>query len=334
LEEGILIVDKNGKILFNNLSAETVLNFPGSVKDKYFWEILQNSEIKNQISESLKNNTKQCGEYILHSPIDRSVAYLIMPIAQKFRSKPEQLLLILSDISKIKKLEKVRTDFVANVSHELKSPLGAILGYVETIMDEPHLENETRKKYLEVVYKNGIQLDAIIDDLLILSQLESDKKLLVSRFKPGKLILDIIELFAEKIKGQKLIIVNDLIDQTIEMVADKGKIQRLMINLLDNAIKYSKLNGQIDLSLVKDNDQIVFVVKDNGIGIPIMEQERIFERFYRVDKARSNNIQGTGLGLSIVKHIVDLHSGSITFTSKRNVGSTFTVSIPENLTES
>jgi two-component system phosphate regulon sensor histidine kinase PhoR len=334
LEEGILIIGTNGKILFNNISAGEILNFPGSVKDKFFWEIMQNTELKNQITQASDKGLKQFGEYLLHSPIDRVVAYSILPMDEPFTSKPEQLLIVLSDITKIKKLEQIRTDFVANVSHELKSPLGAILGYVETLVDEPSTAIEKRQKYLEVIYKNGIQLNAIVDDLLILSKLESDNKLEITRFNPGKLLLEITELYAEKIREQKMYIHTESVDQTLEMAADKWKIRQLMINLLDNAIKYSRLGGHIEFSLLRCDGQIVFTIMDDGIGIPMMEQDRIFERFYRVDKARSNDYTGTGLGLSIVKHIVELHQGTIALKSNRYEGSTFTISIPENLTES
>lgn len=334
LEEGILIISQNGKIIFSNLSAEEILHFRGNLTDKQYWEVLQKEEIKKQITDSLDRCIKQTGEYTLHSPMDRSVGYLIIPISELFQSKPEYLLLVLSDLTKLKKLEKVRTDFVANVSHELKSPLGAILGYIETMIDEPLLDPDKKDKYLKVVYKNGIQLNAIIDDLLVLSKIESDRTLELTNFKPGKLLFEIMDLYAEKIEEKKLLMITDSIDSTIDMQADKEKINQLMINMLDNAIKYSKLGGQIDLSLEKKDDYIVFSIKDNGIGIPIMEQERIFERFYRVDKSRSNSSPGTGLGLSIVKHIVDLHQGKINLVSERNVGSIFTITLPINLTQS
>jgi two-component system phosphate regulon sensor histidine kinase PhoR len=334
LEEGILIIGEKGKIEFNNLSAEEILNFAGSLTNKYFWEIFQNKEINDQIKLVGQMNQKQMGEYVLHSPIGRTLSYLILPMGDSIHKKSDKLLIILFDVTKVKKLEKIRTDFVANVSHELKSPLGAILGYVETLIDEPDFEEQKRKKYLEVIFKNGNQLNAIIDDLLILSKLESDNKVMYSKFNPGKLIGEIIELYKEKIEEREIQIQTNNIDLTLQMYADKGKIQQLVSNLLDNAIKYSLPGGRIELSLIKQGTFIVFSITDNGIGIPIPEQDRVFERFYRVDKARSGDTPGTGLGLAIVKHIVDLHKGSITLISNRNEGSTFTVSIPENLTQS
>ena len=334
LEEGIIIVGDKGKIQYNNLSAQEILRFPGQVKNKYFWEILQNLEVKNQINQAIEKNTKFTGEYVLHSPLGKTISYLITPMGDSFQSRTGNLLIVASDVSKLKKLEQIRTDFVSNVSHELKSPLGAILGYVETLMDEPGLDPDRRKKFLDVIYKNGIHLNAIVDDLLILSKLESDKTLLLTRFSPSKLLNEVIELYTEKIKEQHLIIKSELMDETIEMSADKVKIRQIMINLLDNAIKYSNEGGEINLSLERKNNQIVFTIADNGVGIPFLDQDRIFERFYRVDKARSGDKEGTGLGLSIVKHIVDLHHGLISFTSTRNEGTTFFVTIPQNLTES
>lgn len=334
LEEGILLIDQPGRIILNNLSSEVILNFQGSIRNKFYWEILQSPDVKNKIKESLVSRQKQSGEFSLYSPMDRTVAYSIIPLGPSFQTREEKLIMVLVDTTRIKKLEKVRTDFVTNVSHEIKSPLGAIIGYIETLIDDPPAEKERQLKFLSIILKNSLALDSLVDDLLVLSKLENNQSLEMTTFYPAKLLDEIIELYQEKIKEQSITLTLSQVENNIRWSADKMKMRQLLINLLDNAIKYSKTGGTIELVIGKVENKNLFSITDYGDGIPLLEQDRIFERFYRVDKSRSSSTTGTGLGLSIVKHIVELHHGTITLSSKRGMGTKFIVLFPDFLTES
>ena len=234
-------------------------------------------------------------------------------------------------IKRLRGLENVRKDFVANVSHELKTPLTAIEGFSELLLNTDTSIDE-QKQYLNIVYKNAIQMENIVKDLLLLSQLESDTFTLKKDETTLNHILtevrNNIEYKLNEKHDELVIAVNDGVSNTISV--NEHLIIQALTNLVVNAIIYSGENNTVEIAVSENNGQVEFAIKDNGIGIPKGEERRIFERFYRVDKARSRSSGGTGLGLSIVKHIATIHGGNISVKQNENgVGSTFTLSVPE-----
>jgi two-component system phosphate regulon sensor histidine kinase PhoR len=233
-------------------------------------------------------------------------------------------------IEHLKQMDRMRTDFVANVSHELKTPLTLIKGYIETLQDKGMDDKEQSRKFISIVKEHSDRLGNIIDDLLSLSELELSKDCVhKTEFDLKELIDDISLGFGRALAEKKQSLTIKSKGSNLRIKADRDKIEQVFVNLIDNAIKYTKDAGQIELSILEQDQAISVAVRDNGIGIPKEHQERVFERFYRVDKARSRELGGTGLGLSIAKHIVLVHNGNISIESKTNKGAKVFVTLPK-----
>ncbi len=233
-------------------------------------------------------------------------------------------------IENLRQMDRVRTDFVANVSHELKTPLTLIKGYTETLEDRAINDRDKARKFITIIREHTDRLGNIINDLLTLSELELSKRPMEKTEFDLKSLIDDVKLGFEHalaVKQQTLTINFQGSDFTIK--ADRDKIEQIFVNLIDNAIKYTKENGQICISLLEQGELITATVEDNGIGIPKEHIDRVFERFYRVDKARSRELGGTGLGLGIAKHIVLAHNGQIRIESEINKGTKIFVTLPK-----
>jgi signal transduction histidine kinase len=228
------------------------------------------------------------------------------------------------------KMESIRRDFIANISHEIKTPLTSIIGFIETLEDGALNDRETTEKFLKIIKKNSNMIAKLTDDLLKLSELEHGAMMLYrSRFNIRQLIDEVISGLARMAEEKGLAI--ELTDDSkdYEISADRLKLKEVIYNLLDNAIKYSKEKGRITISVSGNQEEIQVEIKDDGIGISEENIDRVFERFFRADKSRSRRIGGTGLGLPIVKQIIELHGGSINIESKLNVGTKVVFSIPK-----
>jgi len=238
---------------------------------------------------------------------------------------------VLHDVSELERLETIRQDFVANVSHELKTPITAIRGLVETMIEDEEMSAESHRSFLTKTMNQTLRLSNIVTDLLALSRLESAGMDLIR--EPLDL-RDVVNASLQALlpvsEDKKIPIENQISDEPVEVLGDREALFQSVTNLLDNAIKYNSTNGKVWLRLYKDGKNAVIEVRDSGIGIEPLEQHRIFERFYRVDKARSRLVGGTGLGLSIVKHTVLAHGGQLSVESISGTGSTFQISIPFN----
>ena len=239
-----------------------------------------------------------------------------------FLVSSEQIVLTLHDITEIMRLSAIKKDFVVNVSHELRTPLTAIKGFVETL-DEEGIEKSRR--YLEIIKRHTERLISIVQDLQQLSELEAIEQLEIEPVNIARLLEPIIKMFEPQITSKNLNIELDV--KNIEVKADPFKLEQIFINLIDNSIKYTE-KGAIIISAEQDARQTKIVVEDTGIGIPKEHIPRIFERFYVVDKSHSRRMGGTGLGLSIVKHIVQVHRGTISIESKVNQGTRVTIILP------
>jgi len=235
-----------------------------------------------------------------------------------------------TQIDNLKKMDKVRTDFVANVSHELKTPITSIRGFIETLEDGAMDDRQNAKRFISIIKKHTDGLSNIINDLLSLSELELDKDTLKKENFDLKDLIEEVSLgFGHAVSSKHHKFEKDFTGDSFNVRADKTKIEQVLANLIDNAVKYTREEGIVKISLANNSDRFSIIVEDNGIGIPQDHIKRIFERFYRVDKARSRSLGGTGLGLAIVKHIVALHSGDITIESQVNKGTKVTISLPK-----
>lgn len=235
-----------------------------------------------------------------------------------------------TQIYNLKKMDKVRTDFVANVSHELKTPLTSIKGFIETLEDGAIDDKQNAKRFISIIKKHTDGLSNILNDLLSLSELELDKDTLKKTDFDLKDLIEEVSLgFGHAVSSKHHKLEKKFAGDSFSIRADKGKIEQVLVNLIDNAVKYTGVKGVIKIYLADKSDRFSITVEDNGIGIPQEHINRIFERFYRVDKARSRNHGGTGLGLAIVKHIVALHSGYVAIESQVNKGTKVIISLPK-----
>ena len=317
LEEGLLVLDKKGRIILFNESFKRLIQT--NPEGKFWWEVLRNSNIAQLIEKAKKEKRISSQELELNEKIFLC-SFVFIP-------SKEELIIVLHDITEFKKLEKIKKDFVINVSHELRTPLTAIKGYVETLEEEV---KGSSKHYLEIIKKHTERLINIVGDLLLLSELE-EKGLTqigeeVNLEEIAKNVFKIFEQKAEE-KGLKL---NLICEGKSVIKGDPFKLEQMFINLIDNAIKYTE-KGEVFVALKQLDKEVIVKIKDTGLGIPKEHLDRIFERFYVVDKSRSKKLGGTGLGLSIVKHIVFLHNGRIDVESTPGEGTEFIITFPTNL---
>jgi two-component system phosphate regulon sensor histidine kinase PhoR len=240
---------------------------------------------------------------------------------------------VFHDISDLKRLEKVRKDFVANVSHELRTPVTVIKGYAETLQEGIiRADPERAGRFVEIIGNHAERLASLIGDLLTLSELESGEfALQLQRISPAGTIRRACSLLEGKAAAKEIAIEQPPATGLCDVLADQGRLEQILFNLLDNAIKYTPHGGRIRITAADDGDFLAISVSDTGPGIPPQSLSRIFERFYRVDAGRSRDEGGTGLGLSIVKHLVQLHGGTVRVESSPGKGSTFTFTVTKAL---
>ncbi len=335
MAEGVIIVDAQGKTLLINTALLDALGLKkNTATGAYFWEIFRDSEVNEMIEICLKERRVVQKEHsVLLS--DKTFEIQASPV---FLSENEDqgmnflgAVCVFHDVTRLKELERVRTEFVANVSHELKTPLTSILGYVETLKEGAVEDKQNRMKFLSTVEDHAKSLSELVEDLLLLSSVESDKSVL--RIQPAdleKICESVTGYLNFKILEKKIKIEKDISPKPFPVYVDPALFERVLSNLLDNAIKYSPAGGKVVLRARQEAAHVLIEIIDEGIGIQESHIPRIFERFYRVDKSRSRESGGTGLGLSIVKHIVESHGGKIEVISSLQKGSKFSIRLQYN----
>jgi two-component system phosphate regulon sensor histidine kinase PhoR len=238
-------------------------------------------------------------------------------------------IVVLHDVTELHRLENVRKDFVGNVSHELKTPITAVRALAETLMDDSEMDSAVRKRFLGKIREQSFRLSSIVTDLLTLSRLESEGGAIqFSELDLRETVRASVKALQSTGEGRGVQVESDLRDVPIQILGDEEALGQMVTNLLDNALKYTPEGGRVWVQLRAEGQWAIVEVHDTGIGIEPAEQERIFERFYRVDKARSRELGGTGLGLSIVKHIARTHKGDVTVESSLGAGSSFIIRLP------
>lgn len=319
IQEGLLVFDKNGKILLTNESFKKIVQ-SSDIEGKFYWEVVREphfGELIKRVRDEKRNYTE---EVALHDKI--------FLCSTTFLGTREEIVVILYDITEMKNIEKIKKDFVVNISHELCTPLTAIKGFVETLEEEI---DEKNRHYVDIIRKHTDRLINIVKDLLTLSELEEKGTTLeLEEVHLGNMMERVFKIFDPQMREKKLMRELKVEDALPFIKADSFKLEQAFVNLIDNAVKYTE-QGKITLSLKQRDNQVMIEVEDTGIGIPDEHIPRIFERFYVVDKSRSKRLGGTGLGLSIVKHIVHLHNGTIDVKSTPNQGTTFSITLPITL---
>jgi len=327
--EGVIAVDYHQTIIHMNKAAgEMIGKAPDDCLGKPLSTVTQIDLIREAISRTLRLKETVQSELTLPSSQGDRYFNLYAAVLHEAPAQPSGAILVTHDVSEIHRSEAAQRDFVANASHELKTPVTAIQGLAESILEDDEMSVDTRKRFMQKVHDQSLRLSNLVADLLTLSRLESD---VTSTFKPVdvanllKYIYSDMELMARQ---QSITLTAQVTDKEVIVFGDEKSLGQLFTNLIDNAIKYSTPDGRVRIALDSTNDQAVVEVEDNGIGIAPSEQERIFERFYRVDKTRSKELGGTGLGLAIVRHIAQLHNSVVELDSSLSNGSLFRVILP------
>jgi len=326
---GIVMIGAEGRLTYANPAAASLLGLSDDFMGRKHAEVISTYELLNMIDEARTSMQPVKRSIVLHTLGARTVEANVVPIRNE-QITSQDILLVLNDITEIKRLEKVRKDFIANVSHELKTPVAIISGFSETLLDEGGKNPENVIEFTQIIYDEARRLSLLIYDLLELSKLESDESNLnIQTIDLSQLVGENVDRMVKVARLRNINIDYNKPAKPIKTISDTDSINQILSNLLDNAIKYSLNEGQIEVKLEELSDLVKISVSDNGIGIPGKEITRIFERFYRVDKARSRKTGGTGLGLAIVKHLVENLGGQVTVESVPGRGSTFSFTLPK-----
>jgi two-component system phosphate regulon sensor histidine kinase PhoR len=328
--EGVIAVDRDEHVIAMNKAAARLLDAdPNEAVGRSVQEVARNPELQRFAADALASGKPIEGDLTLHG---REICYLQAhgaPIRDG-RGRRIGSVLVLNDVTRLKHLESVRSDFVANVSHELKTPITSIKGFLETLADGAVDDPHNARRFLAIALKQADRLNAIIEDLLSLSRIEQEAETGQLPRSP-ETMRDVIQGAVEVCRTKaeaKQISLNVSCDERLRANVNAPLLEQAIVNLVDNAIKYSDLGSTVEVEVGSDDGHVAIRVRDRGAGIEAAHLPRLFERFYRVDKARSRTLGGTGLGLAIVKHIAAAHGGTIAVESEPGKGSTFTLTLP------
>ncbi len=336
MREGVVAVDRDDLVIHINQAAAVMLQVDAAVcVGKQIWEITRLQELCSILNDASRQGCEIKRSMNISYGISGQVVEMhAVPLTQGENEVKSGAMVVLLDISEVRRLETIRRDFVSNASHELKTPITAIRALVETLIDDSaQMPEAVRLSFLDKIAKQAFRLSAIVVDLLALSRFESQPEALVLNA-----MVDLRMVVNDSVKGLMPLadekgITLELCgpDAELEILSDAEYIDQVITNILDNAIKYTPIGGRVTVSLQCMVGEAVISVEDTGIGIAPQDKERIFERFYRVDKARSRELGGTGLGLAIVRHIVLAHQGRIEIDSQPGRGTTFRIILPLNV---
>jgi two-component system phosphate regulon sensor histidine kinase PhoR len=324
LSDGVIITDERGHVALANEAAMTMLAVKGPVSDEPFVEVARDHELAAMVQEILSSTTPASDRLIRHGRSGR----VLQCAARRLDAADESIgVVVLRDVTELRRLEGVRRDFVANVSHELRTPLTSIRALVETLESGAIYDESVSADFLARIISEVDRLAALVDELLDLARLESGRlRLSLERVEPENLLRRAAERVAPQTERAGLTLEIAVAAQTPAIVADRGRIDQVLLNLVHNAVKFTPAGGTISILARPDGEFVEFRVKDTGVGVSPDDLPRLFERFYKADRARRS--QGTGLGLAIAKHIVQAHGGSIWAEPNQDRGTVFVFRLP------
>ncbi|HEY7000312.1 MAG TPA: ATP-binding protein [Candidatus Udaeobacter sp.] len=330
MQDGLLVVDARSHVTLMNPTFEKLFGLRDPVVGVPLVEAVRHATLDQLIAETLRTGEATRSQISLvdsQTHVERHIEVSAEPI-KKSDDETTGAVILFHDITELKQLDQIRREFVANVSHELRTPLSILRGYIEVLLDNPTSPEESAR-ILSIMERHSKRLGLLIDDLLSLARLESSNaNLELGIVHVEELFNNIAHDWRERSAAKKLKVFLDLPPETLALRADEVRLHEVLYNLVENAVKYSHENGQIHLRATKRGDEVVLSVTDNGFGISKEDLPRIFERFYRADKARSRELGGTGLGLAIVKHIAQLHGGRVEAESELGRGTTIRIVLP------
>ncbi|HVT13486.1 MAG TPA: ATP-binding protein [Fimbriimonadaceae bacterium] len=325
---GMVILDQKGRVVHTNTAGERILNTTSEeLVGHALIQATLSSEMQQFVTQAVAAGRPLTQDFQMPGSQSRVLRVSVYPLAVGLSGEPETML-VLVDVTELHRLETIRRDFVANVSHELRTPLASIRAIAETLHEGALHDPEVATSFLETIIRETDRLGRISQDLLILSDAES-KEPVKEKFDLGALLREVIGRF-QKHAQQSRLTLNLRVTPDLWLVASRDQVEQVLVNLVDNAIKYTGEGGSVCVEATREGSKVTISVSDTGIGIMQQDLPRIFERFYRVDKARSRESGGTGLGLSIVKNIIEAHDGDVKVSSEFNRGSSFTVVLPNS----
>lgn len=323
---GILAIDNHETVTMVNPAAMDMFSITSSPEGRHFLEVVKHAKLENVICEAMVQRTLIEREIMLRKGMEeRYLQVFAVPVVSD--GAAFGVILLAQDITRIRKLENMRSEFAANVSHELKTPLTVISGFIDTLKD-PGISRQDADRFLDIISLESERLTRLIEDVLALSDIENTLAPPASIVDIRQGVREAAELLQKSAQDKNISLTIELPKNRIPVAADNDRIKQMVINLVDNAIKYTPEGGSVNVSVSREEQLCVIRIRDTGIGIPQEYIPRLFERFYRVDKSRSRALGGTGLGLAIVKHIVSLLGGHITVESTVGTGTMFEVTVP------
>ena len=326
---GVVLLNHKQQIQLMNPAAQEILGIDDTLLGHSFLEMTKSYGLVQIIQKTFQKNKNRNDEIYVYHPQDRilDVNTMIVPNVEG-----RQVIVLLYDITQIRRLEKVRSDFVANASHELRTPVTALKGFSEVLLDGAMENPATLKQFLEIIYKESKRLEILVNDILELSRVEQKQvPLNVETINIMKIIASCFQVIQPQAEAKQIkLSMYTSESEDVWALTDRSRLEQILNNLIMNGVNYTDNGGKVSVMVEKINDEAVIHVADTGIGIPEEDLNRIFERFYRVDKARSRNSGGTGLGLSIVRYLVQNLNGRIEVKSLLGIGTTFTLYLPLN----
>jgi two-component system phosphate regulon sensor histidine kinase PhoR len=331
MREGVIIVGEDLRVSGANLAAAAIFPqaavSPASIETKRLTDLTRNLSVHDAFKNALKHGERAEIKFETRGEEKRVFDLHIAPL--EFEDTSERNAIgVFFDITQLEKLENVRQEFLSNVSHELRTPLTSIIAFVETLEDGALEDPENNRRFLGVIRKNAERMHRLINDILELSAIESGRITIEPQtVRLAALVEEIKNNLESKAKPRGVRIENK-IDPEISVYADRFRLEQMLTNLMDNAVKFNRENGSVEVGFERNDGRDLICVRDTGEGLLPDQTDRVFERFYRVDRARSREIGGTGLGLAIVKHLARLHGGEVSVDSKLGEGTAFTIELP------
>ena len=330
MASGVIVINQKGQIENINPQAKNIFGIEAEdVEGRPYHQVIRNFSFLENIDEVFKKQILETVyfELSLSHPRELTVRIYATPII--YEDKIQRVVIVCHDITSLKQLEKLKTDFVANASHELRTPVASIKGFAETLLVGALEDKDVAERFIAIIHKEAERMSKLINDLLDLSRLEiKNLEIKKSLVNVEKLVEESVSYLAEQARKKNIKIEIKTEKQLPQIYANREMLKRAFLNLIDNGIKYTPQGGSINITAFSQDGYVIIKFADTGIGIPQEDLPRIFERFYRVDKARSNKFKGTGLGLSIVKHIIEQHQGAVEVESEVGKGTTFIVKLP------
>lgn len=328
IPEALVIVDRRADVMLHNRAAQRIFSLPVTLgRPLRLVDVTRDGTVNEAFHQVLTDGRTVEGRFELLSGERRSFRFTISPLDASGQ-RPSAAIGVFVEITQLERLERVRRDFFANLSHELRTPLAAILAHADTLRQGALDDREHSGRFLDAIYKHAQRMHALVRDITDLSEIESGAVTLkMEDLDLRSVVEDVTALLLPAAEERAVSLSHDVPEEII-VRADASRLEQILTNLIDNAVKFNRPGGRVTISAHREGTWVAISVKDTGVGIAPADQPRIFERFYRADKSRSRQTGGSGLGLAIVKHLVQAHGGQITVRSKPGVGSEFTVTLP------